>query len=135
MKVKTSELKGAALDWAVAMATGKKARLAVGYATTTTGEGRSFLYVIADGVKGSFEPSTNWGQGGPIFEKFCVGINFDDDGDAWKCLAYFGYDPEKYKYASAHDGSSKLKAFCKAFVKAAFGTRVEIPDELCEAAP
>ena len=46
MQVKTSELTGAALDWAVAKCEG-----------------------ITLGVVYYFQPSTNWSQGGPIIER------------------------------------------------------------------
>lgn len=57
MKIKTSELTGAALDWAVAKCEGiRKPDLVGGF----------------DGIGNysePWEPSTNWSQGGPIIER------------------------------------------------------------------
>jgi hypothetical protein len=71
MKIKTSELTGAALDWAVAM--------------TENWAGADF----------KVKPySTDWAQGGPIIEREKIAIDFD--GAAWcasdnhKPLANYG---------------------------------------------
>lgn len=59
-KIKTSELKGAALDWAVAKC-----------------EGLSTYIEVVEG----FKPSTDWMQGGPIIEREKIAI--DCDGAQW----------------------------------------------------
>ena len=57
--MKTSELKGAALDWAVAKCEGQDAVL-------DNGEVCSFKTVNFEEYKFVWQPSTNWSQGGVI---------------------------------------------------------------------
>jgi hypothetical protein len=60
--MKTSELTGAALDWAVAKCEGL---LCFGYRT----DGERFAVELSDGEVEGFMPSTDWAQGGPIIER------------------------------------------------------------------
>lgn len=64
MKIKTSELTGTALDWAVAKCEGKNGVL------HDDGITRCIVTAAASGVyKGTWKPSFNWSQGGPIIER------------------------------------------------------------------
>ena len=122
MKIKTSELTGAALDWAVAKCEG--------FIKNETWfdhrVGRHFIRVVK---KNSFEdhvywaPSTNWQQGGPIIERENIGIGYGVgiDGDKWEA----GYTtPEE-------TGPTPLIAAMRCFVASKLGDTVEVPDELC----
>jgi hypothetical protein len=66
MKVKTSELQGAALDWAVA-------------------ECEQF-------VEDEFEPSENWADGGPIIEREKIALSYDTGRFGWVASFYDGDD-------------------------------------------
>jgi len=59
--MKTSELTGAALDWAVAKCEGK-------------------IYGVP-GTRYEFQPSTHWAQGGPIIERENISVICLDDED------------------------------------------------------
>ena len=63
MKIKTSELEGAALDWAVAKVVG--------------------VDVSSTSIP-IFCPSTNWSQGGPLIERYYIDI----ESGPWS--AYYG---------------------------------------------
>lgn len=65
--MKTSELQGAALDWAVAKC-----------------EGHDMEYFQ---VIDAYSPSTDWSQGGPIIERGCITTQYMDRG-YWR--AYIG---------------------------------------------
>lgn len=104
MKTKTSELEGAALDWAVAVATG----LGMSYARRAHQCG--------------FRPSTDWSQGGPLMTRlemltrghgiwYAIPICVD-------VIELSGYTP--------------LVAAMRAIVASELGDEVDIPDELLE---
>jgi hypothetical protein len=99
--MKTSELTGAALDWAVAKCEGDKR-------------------INTPAVELIPNYSTNWIFGGPIIEREKIAIDFD--GDAWcasdnrKPLANFGPTP--------------LIAAMRCYVTNELGDTVDVPPEL-----
>ena len=69
MKLKTSELTGAALDWAVAKCEGIHVSMARGGWFVFDSDAFSeYRNDYNDDKLQSFKPSTNWAQGGPIIE-------------------------------------------------------------------
>lgn len=129
MKVKTSELEGAALDYAVAVALEMK---------VIVHAPNSFRYDVADGIHCStygctigpasmtgddeeYSPSTDWSQGGPLIEQYKIITDPPNDNcPSWG--AWLGID--------AGDGPTALVAICRAIVSAKLGDTVDIPDEL-----
>lgn len=117
IEVKTDELTGAALDWAVAIALG----------ATQDQDDESCLWtreaspisVSIDGhVNGyGFRPSVSWADGGPLWEIHVIGMRYHD---GW-LVAVKGGD--------AH-GPTKLKAMCRAIVTAKTGDVVKVPAHL-----
>ena len=118
MKIKTSELTGAALDWAVA-----KASQPV-YSDT------ALVAAVRGGYDGignfhePFNPSTNWSQGGPIIEREQISIR------QWTNVpivhAYMPQDDAPW----SEDGSSPLIAAMRCFCASRLGDEIDIPDEL-----
>jgi len=111
--MKTSELTGAALDWAVAKCERhnvftKHAPMQVMY----TPQGKRSWYV--------YTPSTNWAQGGPIIERERMEFDFDEDTQM-----FFAYDGV---YAGV--GPTHLIAAMRCYVASKLGDEVEIPEEL-----
>jgi hypothetical protein len=102
MKIKTSELSGAQLDWAVA------------HCDYTDPDTCSFV-VNHDG----FRPSADWAQGGPIIER--EGIALGQTADGWEATC----DGEVYVY-----GKTPLIAAMRCYVASKLGEEVEIPTEL-----
>ena len=100
--MKTSELKGAALDWAVT-------KCETGQPLDVNG-----LFLVA------FKYSTDWAQGGPIIER--EGIAIDFDGEAWTA--------SDNDYPICHRASTPLIAAMRCYVASKLGDEVEIPDEL-----
>jgi hypothetical protein len=100
--MKTSELTGAALDWAVQIAEG---------------------YVQPDPIdfaRNCFKPSTDWSQGGPIIEREKIAIDFD--GSVW--CASDNHKP------LANYGPTPLIAAMRCYVASKLGDNIDIPKGL-----
>lgn len=107
--MKTANLTGPALDWAVAMCKGLKLDLAPdGYYT--------------------YKPSTNWAQGGPIIEQFEIDLEVVVEG-VWQASNVFD-DMEFHHYT----GPTPLIAAMRCYVASTLGDEVCLPDELLEVA-
>ena len=110
MKIKTNQLTGAALDWAVAKCEGVTVlpKMRGGcYATLNKGETVLLCY------------STDWAQGGPIIER--EKITLESTGEDW--MAYIRHDKEFF-------GPTPLIAAMRCYVASKLGDEVEIPEEL-----
>ena len=113
MKIQTSELTGAALDWAVAKCEGA-------YAPSVETD--------IDGTKrinyGGMYPewSTEWAQGGPIIEREGIATDFDKPNGIW--CASDNADPIAYY------GPTFLVAGLRCYVASKLGDTVDIPEEL-----
>ena len=104
MKVRTNELSGGQLDWAVA-------------------EAQGFAVVASFGPlwRTEFAPSIRWAQGGPIIEK--EGISLEHRNGDWiashegfSYLKYFSYEP--------------LVSAMRCYVAGKLGEEIEIPEGL-----
>ena len=120
MKIKTSELLGAALDWAVAKCEGKNI-------TIMRNDDHSLFPqpVWADGLWQQ-NYSTNWAQGGPIIEREKIITSFDRDYDfdqPWRCAV--SINPY---YLS--EGPTPLIAAMRCYVASKLGDEVDVPEEL-----
>lgn len=102
MKIRTSELKDQALDWAVAYADG---------------------LVDLGGklnINGGYTPSTNWSQGGPILQNHISEL-IDCGEGGWEACCNGTYGAT---------GSTALEAVCLAYCASKLGDEVEVPDGL-----
>lgn len=148
MKVKTSELLGKALDWAVA----KCEKLSVAY------DGECIRYTPSQFSEGArFEPSSDWAQAGPIIERELISIFRLEDSSRTDADGYWipGRD---IRYGATHThleedvlrgsygedygdiyytftdnvciGESALVAAMRYYVREELGSEVQIPDEL-----
>jgi len=120
MKIKTNELTGAALDWAVAQAEGL---LAFGYRT----DGARFAVEDSDGNVEGFMPSTDWAQGGPVIEREKISIQ-ELEG-IWS--AFFRDKLfEEDNSECWRDGPTPLIAAMRCYVASKLGAEVDVPEEL-----
>ena len=120
--MKTSELSGTALDWAVARAE----RLDC-YADMT-GEPRpawAAFVDFGDETHIRYTPSEHWGFGGPIIERENMCVNRDNSSDEWEAHRS-GDDFGVYL------GSTPLIAAMRCYVASKLGDEVEIPATLLE---
>ncbi len=106
--MKTSELTGAALDWAVAKCEGG---FDIGMASV---HGRRLLL-------DAWTPSTDWAQGGPIIEREGIELLCETLGFRWVAMPQKG--PE-------WSGPTPLIAAMRCYVISKLGYEVELPEEL-----
>jgi hypothetical protein len=121
--MKTTELTGVALDWAVAKCEGSDSVAARYY-------DEDDLPMCRDEVPHmEWKPSTNWAQGGAIIEREEISISreFSSGRIEWAAWtpAPFRDDAEAFGY-----GETPLIAAMRCYVASKFGDEVEIPDEL-----
>ena len=122
--MKTSELTGAALDWAVATCEGKRLHYFV------DDWFKKDPWLTLDGIVDlplhAFTPSTAWSQGGPIIEREEISVErrmpcMKDEqwgAQGWKAMQNF------------HKGPTPLIAAMRCYVASKLGDDVEIPEEL-----
>lgn len=113
MKIKTSELTGAALDLAVAIAVG-----------------RTDVRVDEDGElvgQHEFDYYTDWAQGGPIIERERIHIRPNQSDGNFKAFVII----RPTGLAHRHDGPTPLIAAMRCYVASKLGDEVEVPEELC----
>jgi hypothetical protein len=120
--MKTSELTGAALDWAVAKCvwTDRPVVAKAGCRISVT--------VSPDSdpndptLRFFYETSTNWAQGGPIIERELLKISpYHNQGGWWA---------EHAITKKVFDGPTPLIAAMRCYVASKLGNEVEIPEEL-----
>ena len=110
--MKTSELQGKALDWAVAKCEFPEPDY----------EPQDWLVYITEDCMDDgwvFKPSTDWAQGGPIIERERICL-IDQGGDYWQAL---------WGWKEAF-GPTPLIAAMRCYVASKLGDEVEIPEEL-----
>jgi hypothetical protein len=117
--MKTNELIGAALDWAVCEATG------MFKAYTQFRSGKNFLKVYGVARNKHLHPSTNWSQGGPIIER--EKINTLDARGCWGAHKTYWDNSQSSR---SYFGSTPLIAAMRCYVASELGDEVEIPEEL-----
>jgi hypothetical protein len=106
--MKTSELTGIALDWAVGYVMGEKLRILE----------RQIVWPE------DYSPSTDWAQCGPIIEREEIGIECDDQG-VW--FASYDLSAETAWGATA---PTPLIAAMRCYVASKLGDEVETPEGL-----
>ena len=114
VRVKTSDLSGAALNWAVAQA---------------QGEGGIWFFAP------HWEPSTDWAQAGPIVEREGIALSATPY-DGWRAYLadeiYFLHGPATYKWKHRQTGPTPLIAAMRCYVARKLGDEVDVPVELIE---
>ena len=114
--MKTSELTGVALDWAVAKCEGINLHHAI--------QPHGYLEILFNEANGGdvFTPSNDWAQGGPIIERGKIGLFFDRAcGNRWRA----SHTTAPYQLAD-----TPLIAAMRCYVASKLGDEVEIPKEL-----
>lgn len=120
VKIKTAELVGPALDWAVAKCEGEKIVIRKNELWIEGGplDDRDTFYI----------PSESWEQGGPIIERERINTAWDE---LWKQWAA----PDKRNAGVSFMAATPLIAAMRSFVASKFGDELEIPIELAPAQP
>ena len=113
MKIKTKDLTGAALDWAVAKCSTKNG--------ATFEDGR--LYLLNDAghrLVLRYAPSTDWAQAGPILERERIAIGY----------GHYVWNAAKYGMGWYVGGPTPLVAAMRCFAASTLGSEIEVPEEL-----
>ena len=109
MKIKTSELTGPALDWAVAKCEDKG-------------------HLFAGHEVGRLHYSSTWAEGGPIIEREGIGFRRGySDGSGFN-----GWVAQRWAQDTTvfEEGPTPLIAAMRCYVASKLGDEVEIPEEL-----
>lgn len=135
IEVKTAELIGPALDWAVAKANGfaVQVRPYAEFCNASTGHKVKARYHRVwyefDGDLEEYSPSADWSQGGPLIEKYAVKIkHFPGETIASKANARVAMNRTAYWQS----GPTPLVALCRAIAAAKLGEVVSVPAELVQ---
>jgi hypothetical protein len=126
--MKTSELTGAALDWAVA----KCEDILHPWGYIRVQDGRVMWITPGNHEEADawhqYSPSTDWAQGGPIIERERIATGFDgyDDID----LALPIWSACKYVDGVEGYGHTPLIAAMRCYVASKLGDDIDIPEEL-----
>lgn len=114
MKIKTNQLTGAALDWAVAKCEGQDEEYVL--------DPEQFNLLRETSADSPFFYSTNWAQGGPIIEREHIGTyHFVLPEDGWAASVFDG---------PIYVGPTPLVAAMRCYVSSKLGDEVEVPEEL-----
>lgn len=120
VKVKTADLEGKALDWAVA-----KAVCPQSFRDSCNSDGLPYW---SEGWLNNGSPSSDWAQCGPLIDEYGIGIlgpEPDDESDAIAAgINWYGDD------GSYGEGPTVQIAACRALVAHTFGDEVEVPEVL-----
>ena len=112
VEVKTIDLTGAALDWAVAHCEG-----------VVNGDALDTGFIL----EGGYTPSTDWTQGGPIIEREWLDVtpwpNESDEDIRWQCNQHDVTDCCSY-------GPTPLIAAMRCYVVAKWNDVVTVPEVL-----
>lgn len=145
--MKTSELIGPALDWAVAKCEGFDTRNNYRCQVIDSDDIEYIFECFADDDEhaeeqaldaypnsevhlieyiGVYSPSTDWAHGGPIIERERISLSIKHDG-WWLAQIYNINDDPRWLTL----GQTPLIAAMRCYVASKLGDEVEIPEELC----
>ena len=110
--MKTNELTGAALDWAVAKCEGLHREDTVWEIWAST-----------------HQYSTDWALGGPIIDREKIGVTFRDERDEWEVPNWSAW-PTQTDDRQEIMGETPLIAAMRCYVASKLGDDVEVPEEL-----
>ena len=124
--MKTSELTGAALDWAVAKCE-----------NVEPDENNKPIWFDDGDERVDYSPSTNWAQGGPIIDREDIALSSKPDG-LWAAYApkgtrlvqHGGQAVEVFNWTYKQCGYSPLIAAMRCYVASKLGDTVDVPKEL-----
>lgn len=125
IEVRVSNLVGAPLDWAVAMAEGFKSDPERLTNVWLNEEDPTSVSIRGVEMGYGFRPSSNWEHGGPLIEKHQAGLSHDRYLSGGPC----GWSAGPFN-STWLSGPTPLIAFCRALVHAKFGQAVKVPREL-----
>lgn len=128
MKIKTSELTGAALDWAVAKCDDRRTNFNPGGGLEVRGRTEEGAELPeAWDLWMPWHPSTNWTQGGPILEREGMTVGRQIHTTEWSAETFDGTGMD---VTHLRTGPTALVAAMRCYVASMLGDEVEVPQEL-----
>lgn len=112
MKIKTNELSGATLDWAVAKCEG-----------TLHDDGT---------VSDYFQPSVDWEQGGAIIESEWISVSKPVNSLTWVATMHYQNEDTDDVMWMEETGTTPLIAAMRCYVGSKLGDEVEVPEEVSQ---
>lgn len=122
MKLKTAELTGAALDWAVAQAEGRTDVTTMDFDELGVGCVQAEPDRFMNNSR-CWAPTRYWQQASPIIERESIYLMPNENADGWFAHKVGGEQGD-------YGGPTPLVAAMRCFVASKLGDEVEIPDEL-----
>ena len=119
MKIKTSELTGPALDWAVAKCKGQA------LLDPNNNEWEYCWNLLGDNSGNYYFPSSDWSQGGLLMERERISLRAGHSG--WWVASILNLNDDA---TFSMGGSTPLIAAMRCFVASKLGEEVEIPEKL-----
>jgi hypothetical protein len=113
--MKTDELTGTALDWAVAKCEGLECTEDMGL-------------LVVEGADGYYSPSIKWAQGGAIIEREKIDVMWC--GDRWCAYTADAECTTGDDRQLVTEGNTPLIAAMRGYVASKLGDEVELPEEL-----
>ena len=115
MKIKTSELTGAALAYAVAQTTPDLMQVGLCF----------YIRDVESGERVLFNPAENWSQAGPIIEREWINVVKAHDGSCWQAAN------ERWMLDdNPITGPTPLIAAMRCYCASKLGDEVDVPEEL-----
>lgn len=132
MKVKTAELSGVQLDYAVAKAIGQQ------LTDEDFDKQTGVLWFESEHEWRIWTPSTDWSQCGPLIENYKLSLylhtEYEINGEGVYDVYEAGCSTDWFVDATTPDpvSTDPKVAICRAVVASKLGDEVDIPDELME---
>ncbi len=113
--MRTTDLTGTALDWAVAKCEG-----------VVNGDDLDVGFIAERG----YTPSTNWAQGGAIIEREWIDVVKPVNSVCWVATMHYQNDDSERIQTSEEQGATPLVAAMRCYVASKLGDEIELPEEL-----
>ncbi|MBK1563805.1 DUF2591 family protein [Pseudomonas aeruginosa] len=129
VEVKTCDLEGPALDWAVGCIEDEQIeRKQIGWLLMNLKVWVPLPDTPYFDIVTHWSPSTDWSQGGPLIQQYGCDLNCLAPANAWEANCWDSAVPQPDLHIC--EGETPLIAVCRAIVRAKLGDTVKIPAEL-----
>lgn len=116
MKIKTSELTGVALDWAVVK--------------SGSGKGDVWNFIAGHADYGMYHYSTDWARGGTVIERGRIDLYYSTEKRLWSAAMWQDVPGGGQLMFKQTDCPTPLIAAMRCYVASKLGDEVDVPKEL-----